>query len=70
MSNYTVVDRFTGEEFPADTVRDVEQAVSYILSGEELSDGDLDELTEVFFEVKTYGAGYSNGLGFEVVPHV
>lgn len=70
MSNYTVVDLYTTQEFPADTLADVEQAVSYILSGEDLSDGDLAELTEVLFEVEYYGAGFSNGLGFEVVPHV
>lgn len=70
MSNFTVVDVYTKQEFPANTFADVEQAVAYILSGEDLSEGDLAELSEVFQEVRDYGSAFSNGLGVEVVPHV
>lgn len=69
MSKYTVVDVYTGQLYPANDIHDIEQAVDFILSGEELSDFEENELTALYYEVSEWGASFSNNLGIEVVPH-
>lgn len=67
MTTYMVYDTFTGEPFPADTLQDVQAAVEYILSGEELIPREQARLDEFLFEVAEQGGAFSQMLGLEVV---
>ena len=70
MSNYTVVDTLTKQEFPADTLQDVQAAVYHILdTGEELTEWESEKLLTFLFDVAEVGSAFSNALGLEVVSH-
>lgn len=69
MSNYTVVDTLTKQEFPADTLQDVQEAVYYILDGQELTEWENERLDNFLLDVAEVRSAYSNALGLEVVSH-
>ena len=70
MSNYTVVDTLTKQEFPADTLQDVQEAVYYILDGQDLSEWENERLDIFLLDVAEVRSAFSNALGLEVVSHV
>lgn len=71
MSNYTVIDTLTKQEFPADEYIDIEQAVTYILDdGTDKSEWEEEKLTEFLQDVREVGSAFSRSLGLEVVSHV
>lgn len=71
MSNYTVIDTLTKQEFPADKYIDIEQAVVYILDdGTDKSEWEEEKLAEFLQDVREVGSAFSRSLGLEVVSHV
>lgn len=71
MSNYTVIDTLTKQEFPADEYIDIEQAVVYILDdGTDKSEWEEEKLAEFLQDVRDVGSAFSRSLGLEVVSHV
>lgn len=67
MTEFIVYDTYTGQAFPSDTLQDVQEAVEYILSGEELIPHEQNRLDEFLVRVSEQGWAFDHTLGLEVV---
>ncbi len=49
--SFLVTDRLTNQDFPAQDIHDVEEAIAYITQGDELSDLEQEEITVIVNEL-------------------
>lgn len=68
MSAYMVTDTLTRQQFPGDSVHDVQEAVWFILSGSDLSDSDYEAYDGLLVEVEDedFYTTHSSDLGIRV----
>lgn len=66
--SFLVTDRLTGQDFPAADIHDVEEAISYITQGDDLSDLEVDEIDVILQDLRDGELWVeSSSLGVSVV---